>query len=37
MDSIDVWERYKEKVLYEKIFKKRQENYLMIKDSLEAT
>ncbi len=31
MDSIDVWERYKEKVLYEKDFKKRQENYLMIK------
>lgn len=30
-DSIDVWERYKEKVLYEKDFKKRQENYLMIK------
>ncbi len=30
-DSIDVWERYKKEVLYEKDFKKRQENYLMIK------
>ena len=30
-DAVDLWKRYEEEVLYEKDFRKRQENYLKIK------
>jgi len=30
-DAVDLWNRYKKEVLYEKDFRKRQENYLKIK------